>query len=229
MVRPGPRRRRTDARERPLGRRAQHKAATRERIVKAALELFQSRGFAATTTKAIARKARIAEGTVFNYFPTKEDIALHFLEQEVDHAITTVRGDPKLTEAPLQERLFALVESQLEYLAPHERFIGAAFVQALTPVSALSPFSERSQQLQVRYLSFVQELVNDAIARREIVPAGWWTPQVFWIYYFGVLLFWLHDTSPGKQQTLALLDRTLTLGVDLLKRRPRPRGRSSRR
>ena len=55
------------------GRRQQHKAATRTRIVEAALELFQSRGFAATTTKSIAKKARIAEGTVFNYFPTKED------------------------------------------------------------------------------------------------------------------------------------------------------------
>jgi len=59
------------------GRRQQHKAATRTRIVEAALELFQSRGFAATTTKSIAKKARIAEGTVFNYFPTKEDIAMH--------------------------------------------------------------------------------------------------------------------------------------------------------
>lgn len=211
-----------------LGRRERHKAATRTRIVEAALELFQSRGFAATTTKSIAKKARIAEGTVFNYFPTKEDIALYFLEQEVDHAIATVRGTPELKEAPLQERLFALVQSQLEYLAPHERFIGAALVQALTPVSALSPFSDRSRQLQVRYLSFVQELVDDAIARREIAaPAGWWTPQVFWIYYFGVLLFWLYDTSSGKQQTLAMLDRTLTLGVGLLK--PRPRRRSRRR
>jgi AcrR family transcriptional regulator len=210
-----------------LGRRERQKAATRRRIVEAALELFQSRGFAATTTKSIAKKARIAEGTVFNYFPTKEDIAMHFLEQEVDHAIATVRSDPELKEAPLEERLFALVHSQLEYLAPHERFIGAAFVQALTPVSVLSPFSERSQRLQVRYLAFVQELVNDAIASREIVPAGWWTPQVFWIYYFGVLLFWLHDTSPGKQQTLALLDRTLTVGVGLLK--PRSQRRSSRR
>ena len=211
-------------RRRPtLGRRERQKAATRTRIVEAALALFQSRGFAETTTKSIAKKAGIAEGTVFNYFPTKEDIALHFLEQEVDHAIATVRGDPALKGAPLQERLFALVQSQLEYLAPHERFIGAAFVQALIPVSALSPFSERSQDLQVRYLSFVQELVNDAIARREIVPASWWTPQAFWIYYLGMLLFWLHDTSPGKRQTLAFLDRTLTLGVGLLRRRPRSR------
>src|SRR5258706_11622396 len=65
------------------GRRASNKEATRQRIVAAALALFQSKGFEPTTTRAIARKAKVAEGTVFNYFETKEDIALYFLELEV--------------------------------------------------------------------------------------------------------------------------------------------------
>src|ERR1044071_4069549 len=107
------------------GKRAQSKQAIRDRIVKAALTLFQTKGFDETTTKAIARKAGIAEGTVFNYFPTKEDIALHFFNHELDHAIDAVRGNPRLAKAPLQEKLFALVHSQLDYLAPYERFIGA--------------------------------------------------------------------------------------------------------
>src|SRR6186997_1686497 len=77
------------------GRRAQNKVATRERIVTAALGLFQSKGFDATTTKEIARKAGIAEGTVFNYFTTKDDIALHFFEMEVERAIETVRTKPR--------------------------------------------------------------------------------------------------------------------------------------
>src|SRR5438128_8509885 len=112
--------------KRPAGRRAQNKEAIRKRIVTAALNLFQTKGFDATTTKAIARKAGIAEGTVFNYFKSKEDIALHFFEQEVDQAIAAVRGNPRLRKAPLEEKLFTLVHSQLEFLAPYEKFIGAA-------------------------------------------------------------------------------------------------------
>src|SRR5262245_17949310 len=95
-----------------LGRRAQSKEAIRKRIVTAALSLFQTKGFDSTTTKAIARKAGIAEGTVFNYFKSKEDIALHFFEQEVDHAIASVRDNPRLRKAPLEEKLFNLVHSQ---------------------------------------------------------------------------------------------------------------------
>src|SRR3984893_19239730 len=93
-----------DAATRPVGRRAQNKEAIRKRIVTAALNLFQTKGFEATTTRAIARKAGIAEGTVFNYFKTKEDIALHFFEQEVEQAIAEVRENPRLRKAPLQEK-----------------------------------------------------------------------------------------------------------------------------
>src|SRR5712692_4534437 len=150
------------------GRRARNKETTKSRIVAAALALFQVQGFEATTTKAIARKARVAEGTVFNYFPTKEDIALHFLEQEVEHAMAAVRANTRLRKAPIEEKLFALVQSQLEFLAPHERFIGAAFVQALRPGSKLGLFSPSAQELQYRYLAFVQELVDEAVRRGEL-------------------------------------------------------------
>src|SRR6266498_2404431 len=149
----------------PAGRRAQSKQAIQKRIVRAALGLFQTKGFEATTTKEIARKAGIAEGTVFNYFKTKEDIALHFFEQEVDQAIASVRDNPRLRKAPLEEKLFALVHSQLEFLAPHESFIGAAFIHALKPASPLGIFSHRAQELRHRYVGFVQELIDESLPK----------------------------------------------------------------
>jgi len=50
--------------------------------LRAALDLFAEKGFYRTTTKAISKKAGIAEGTLFNYFETKEDLALYFFERE---------------------------------------------------------------------------------------------------------------------------------------------------
>jgi len=202
---------------RPAGRRAQSKEAIRKRIVTAALHLFQTKGFDATTTRAIARKAGIAEGTVFNYFKTKEDIALHFFEQEVDQAIAAVRENPRLRKAPLEEKLFTLVHSQLEFLAPHERFIGAAFIHALKPASQLGIFSHRAQALRHRYVGFVQELFEESLPKRQQSPLSWVAPEAFWIFYLGALLYWLHDSSPGKQHTLAFLDRSLSIGVSMLK------------
>src|SRR5436190_10253446 len=203
--------------KRLVGRRAQNKAAIRKRIVTAALSLFQTKGFDATTTKAIARKAGIAEGTVFNYFRTKEDIALQFCEQAVDQAIASVRDNPRLRKAPLEEKLFALVHSQLEFLAPYEKFIGAAFIHALKPASPLGIFSHRAQELRHRYVGFVQELLVESLPKNQYSALSFLAPEVFWIYYLGALLFWLHDSSPGKQNTLAFLDRSLAIGVSVLK------------
>jgi len=202
-------------------RRAELKETTRANIVRAALELFQSKGFDRTTTKAIARKARIAEGTVFNYFPTKEDIALYFFQLELDHAIAAVRGDPRLAKAPLQEKLFALVHSQLEYLGPHEKFIGSAIVPMLRPTSKLGPFSTSSQILYLRYVEFVEQLMDESLPKDQTSVTRLWAPRAFWLFYLGIVLYWLHDESEDKQDTLALLDRSLTITVRLLFGGPR--------
>jgi AcrR family transcriptional regulator len=213
---PAPAKRRTPRKRSAPGKRAARKDVIRQRIVTAARALFQSKGFDETTTRQIAARAKLAEGTIFNYFETKEDIALHFFELEVDHAIAVVRGRPALRRAPLEEKLFALVEAQLEFLAPYERFIGAAIVHALRPTSRIA-FGVRALDLRNRYLAFVQDLVSES----DSVPAGgvltWIAPLAFWIYYLGILLYWLNDSSKGKQHTLALLDRSLTLGVAMLR------------
>src|SRR3989442_12699991 len=103
---PTPKPRRATTPRRPAGRRAQNKAAIRKRIVTAALSLFQTKGFDATTTKAIARKAGIAEGTVFNYFRTKKNSACNSFDQEVDQAMVSVRNNPGRGKAPLEQKRF---------------------------------------------------------------------------------------------------------------------------
>src|SRR2546421_1011449 len=90
--------------KRLMGKRAQNKAAIRKRIVTAALSLFQTKGFDATTTRAIARKAGIAEGTVFNYFRTKEDIALHFFDQRSEEHTSELQSRSDLVCRLLLEK-----------------------------------------------------------------------------------------------------------------------------
>lgn len=46
--------------------------ATRERLLRAALELFTSAGFLETTTAALAERAGVAEGTIYRHFPSKD-------------------------------------------------------------------------------------------------------------------------------------------------------------
>jgi AcrR family transcriptional regulator len=59
------------------GLRERKKQATREAIAAAAMELFKERGFDAVTVAEVAGAADVSEKTVFNYFPTKEELVFH--------------------------------------------------------------------------------------------------------------------------------------------------------
>jgi AcrR family transcriptional regulator len=48
--------------------------ATRQRLLRAALELFTTTGFRATTTPQIAERAGVAEGTIYRHFSSKEQL-----------------------------------------------------------------------------------------------------------------------------------------------------------
>lgn len=94
-------------------RRERRRAETRERILRAALDLFSERGVMATTVEDITNAADVGKGTFFNYFPTKEDILAHLCQLQmgkirefVDQAV----GSSKSMDLLLYELASILVE-----------------------------------------------------------------------------------------------------------------------
>ena len=52
----------------------------RQQILEAAMEVFATRGFATATTAEIARAAGVAEGTIYNYFPSKRALLITVIQ-----------------------------------------------------------------------------------------------------------------------------------------------------
>jgi AcrR family transcriptional regulator len=77
-------------------RRERRRLETRERLYRAALELFGERGFLETTVEDITEAADVGKGTFFNYFPTKEHVLaayggerIAFVERALEKARAT--------------------------------------------------------------------------------------------------------------------------------------------
>ena len=180
---------------------AEEKVATRERIEAAALELFRTRGFEATTTRDIARQAEIAVGTLFNYFTAKEAIVIALAEEGLAKAQAAVAKQPAAES--LEEDLFALVAAELRQLRPLRKFIGPVLETALSPLATAAANGEAG--LRVAHLESVARIARaHGIAEISVVPL-----QVYWSLYSGVLAFWAADKSPRQEETLALLDNSL--------------------
>jgi AcrR family transcriptional regulator len=75
-----------------MDRRARKKAETREHVRAVAQRLFAERGFDPVTTADVARSADVAVQTVFNHFPTKEDLFFDGRTPWVDGPAEAVRS-----------------------------------------------------------------------------------------------------------------------------------------
>jgi AcrR family transcriptional regulator len=78
-----------------LGLRERKKQRTRELIADTARRLFSERGFDDVPVAEIAREAEVSEATVFNYFPTKEDLVFYRMESFEQELLDAIRDRPE--------------------------------------------------------------------------------------------------------------------------------------
>jgi AcrR family transcriptional regulator len=91
----------------------------RRRILNAAQELFAELGFEAASMEAIARRARVSKGTLYNYFASKEDLLVEAVAESMEGSRQRVLAlvSPEGPERPAQ-RLDATLRALLVGLMP---------------------------------------------------------------------------------------------------------------
>jgi AcrR family transcriptional regulator len=95
------------------GLRERKKEQTRRLIAETARRLFAERGFERVRVAEVARAAEVSEQTVFNYFPTKEDLVYWRLGAFEDELLATVRDRAPGESALAAFRRFVLAQRGL--------------------------------------------------------------------------------------------------------------------
>jgi AcrR family transcriptional regulator len=138
-----------------LGLRERKKQETRLVIFEAAQELFKAKGFDAVSVAEIARAADVSEVTVFNYFPTKEDLfygGMQYFEEELLEAVRTrPRGDSAIKA--FRQRLL----ESIDRLRTKERIDG--ILKAAGAITTSPTLVARERDIVERYTQRLAELL----------------------------------------------------------------------
>jgi AcrR family transcriptional regulator len=119
--RQGSRAKRLEPRKPPIQRRSK---ATVECLLAAAVQVFEVRGYAAGTTNRIAERAGVSIGTLYQYFPSKEALAVALLERHIVETTRQIRewvGHMVAERHGLHDALGDYVEGMFETHAGHPR------------------------------------------------------------------------------------------------------------
>ena len=149
-------------------RRARKKAQTRELIRSVAQRRFDEDGFDAVTIADIARECDVAVQTVFNHFPTKEELFFDGRTPWVDGLAEAVRTRPP-SVAPLTALRAHLVETIAELVGSHRCPNHRRYIAALDASDALLAYQlalVHQSELKLR-----QALLDAWAADGNVAPA----------------------------------------------------------
>src|SRR5919109_224845 len=154
-----------------VGLRERKKRQTREAIAETARRLFSERGFEGVTVAEIARAADVAEKTVFNYFPTKEDLVYWRLESFEDELLDTIR-----TRAPGE----SVISAFGRFVSEPRGLIAAREPEARERLEAIprmisdSPaLRAREEQIYARYTASLAHLIAAEAGAEDADIAPW--------------------------------------------------------
>jgi AcrR family transcriptional regulator len=142
-----------------LGLRERKKQRTRALIAETARRLFAERGFEAVSVAEIAREAEVSEATVFNYFPTKEDLVYHGMEAFEADLLAALRRRP--AGESVIDAFGRFVSAPRGFLAAADESAKTALLEVSRMIAGSPALRARERQILASYSGSVAELLRD--------------------------------------------------------------------
>jgi len=196
-------------------RRERKKRQTREALIRAALELFDAKGYEHTAVREITDAVDVSERTFFRYFASKEDLAVSFTKDWTDTMLAALAARPA-REDPLAAMRAAFRESVRTLAAVNDEHDEHGETGEGTPtyllVTRLIDSTPSLLAQQLRYVHEREEEIVGVIAAREGVdPQADLRPRVLAAVFGGLVALatnsWRTEGSTTVEEMLSAFDR----------------------
>ena len=153
---------------------------TRQRLIRAALELFTTRGYHDTTTAQIAKKAGVAEGTIYRHFASKQQLVNELYRAAQRWASKVVQDTAKGTEGGgARAQLAAVAHGLVDGAVRDPAVVKLGLLEPLGPV-----LDEESRKVEREFHAAIERLIAEGKAQGTVRPgavevwAGVWLAAV---------------------------------------------------
>ena len=130
-------------------------------ILKAAIKVFARYGFSRARTAVIAREARVAEGTIYNYFKSKDDLILTIFDQTWRDLLRALRTKLDPIGDPIQK--LAVVLTTVLDLFEADPMLAEVFLVELRQSGKC--FSNRPMSVILEFLDLLEAVLKEGIDR----------------------------------------------------------------
>jgi len=106
---------------------------TKEKIMKAAIKLLSNKGYAATTTREISKEAGVANGTLFKYFHSKEELLRTIVQKGTEQFLDSILFDSVrdlfeiYRDKPVEELLKAIIKDRIILIEKNKSLMKVVF------------------------------------------------------------------------------------------------------
>jgi len=154
------------ASDQPTTRRERRIAARKAQIIDAAARVFAEKGFHRATTREIAKAADVSEGTIYNYFDSKDDLLIGIMTRLAE--LESLNEElMEALEDDVRDFFIAMFRHRMDHIQQ-----GQKMLQAVLPEVMVSPelHSRFYQQFVLRIATLLEQYVQARIEMGHIRP-----------------------------------------------------------
>ncbi|MEU1404291.1 helix-turn-helix domain-containing protein [Streptomyces sp. NPDC005728] len=146
--------------------------APRAELLAAAAELFTTRGYAATTTRAVAERAGMRQASMYHYVSGKEELLAELLESTVTPSLARARellAESAEAAASAEDRLWELCRTDVELLCGGPHNLGGLYLLPEVRTERFAGFHAVRAELKDAYRQLLAATVaGGALAKSEL-------------------------------------------------------------